>query len=136
MINAINTLIQTRAFHWLRIIQFIIALCIFSFAALMPPQYATSLNQPDWSLHFLGNLLLFMSASVACYGRLKIALLVVLLLPYSVLIELAQHYMPGRFVDARDMLFNFLGLLAGLVIASLLEQLWRRISRSSSSGAV
>lgn len=129
MINAINRLIQTRTFHWLRIVQFIIALSIFSYAALMPAKYATSLNQPDWSLHFLGNLLLFMSASVACYGRLKIALLVVLLLPYSLLIELAQHYMPGRFVDTRDMLFNFLGLLAGLVIVSLLEQLWRRINR-------
>lgn len=131
MINAINRLIRTRFFQWVRIVQFVAALCIFSYAALMPAQYVGALNQPAWSLHFLGNMLLFLSASVACYGRVKIAALVVLLLPYSILIELAQRFMPGRFFDTQDLLFNFLGLITGFLVASLLELLWHRIDRAN-----
>ncbi len=127
MIKAIDQLLRTRAFQWLRVLQFILALGIFSFAALMPNTYVPG-QHSDTSLHFLGNLLLFLSAAVACYGRIRMTTLLVLLLPYSIAIELAQGLTPSRQVDPKDMLINVIGLLLGCTLVYLVERAWRRLN--------
>lgn len=109
----------------MRAAQFALALGIFTFAALMPPRYAVPLQQPDYVLHFFGNLLLFLSASLATYGRMNMVLLVIFLTCYSVLIELAQRFAPGRHVDVQDILANLAGLCLGLILVNLIAWLWR-----------
>lgn len=130
--DTIQQWLQSRWFFWLRILQFIAAMIIFAVAALMPSGYV-KIQQPDYTMHFIGNVLLFLSASVATYGRLKLGLLIIFLVSYSILIELAQRLAPGRHVDVQDMMFNILGLLAGLVIVWLTEWSWRRLSANLAS---
>lgn len=132
MITRIDQFLRSRPFRWLRIVQFLAAISLFSYAVLMPAEQVRVLDKPDWVMHFLGNLLLFMSASVAFYGRLRIPLLILFLLPYSLLLELAQRYAPGRSVDPRDMVYNLAGLTAGLLIVYFLELGWRKLYQKVS----
>jgi len=94
MIPFIDRFIRSKAFHWLRILQFALAILIFSSVALMPQVYVRDLPSPDYSLHFLGNVLLFLSAWIACKGRMKLGIVIALLIPYSLIIELAQWLAP------------------------------------------
>ncbi len=135
MILRIDQFLRSSTFRWLRILQFLVAIIVFSYAVLMPASQVQSLNKPDWLMHFCGNLLLFMSASVAFYGRLRIPLLIFFLLPYSLLLELAQRYAPGRSVDPRDMLYNLAGLTTGLLIVYIMESGWRRLYRRATANA-
>lgn len=127
MIRTLDQLFQTRTFQWLRILQFVGALCVFSFAALMPSSYV-NVHHSDSSMHFLGNMLLFLSAALACYGRIRLPALLILLLPYSLAIEFAQWLTPSRQVDPRDMFVNVLGLVTGLGVVYGLEWTWRKLS--------
>lgn len=105
-----------------RILQFIVALVIFCYAALSPaPQFVG--NHTDTSMHFVGNVLLFGSAWVALWGRLSIIKLALCLLPFSCAVELAQYFAPGRMVDAKDMLVNVAGLGVGALISAVLQRL-------------
>ena len=115
---------------WVRVIQFFVAIGIFTFAALMPANYVPSGTQ-DHTLHFIGNTLLFLSASVAAFGRMKLGLLILLLIPYSLLIELSQWLTPTRQVDSKDIAANMLGLSCGYLIAHLTEWLWSQVSKIS-----
>lgn len=115
----------------LRVGQFVIAVCVFTYVALMPASAITA-PQSDVTLHFIGNFLLFLSAWLAGYGRFNAWTLLLLLVPYSLLIELAQWLAPSRFVDSRDMLFNMLGLATGLATAVVLDRLLLRLPRVRS----
>lgn len=99
----------------------------------MPPRYAAPLQQPDYVLHFMGNLALFLSASLATYGRMNMALLVVFLTCYSVMVELAQRFAPGRHVDVQDIFANIAGLCVGLIIVHVIAWLWRWLNRTYST---
>lgn len=112
----------------LRMLQFVVALSIFCYAALSPaPQFAG--QHADTSLHFVGNILLFVSAWVALWGRLSVRVLVMLLLPFSCAIELAQYLSPGRMVDIKDMAVNVAGLSVGAVIALVLQRVLGHLLR-------
>lgn len=130
MINILNRLLNARWFFWVRASQFVVALSIFTFAALMPPRYVTVVQQPDYVLHFVGNLLLFLSASVATYGRMNLGLLIAFLTSYSILIEVAQRFAPGRHVALHDIFANLAGLAVGLVMVSLIAWFWRRLTKN------
>lgn len=110
----------------LRVGQFIVALCIFTYAALMPASTLKT-QLADTTLHFGGNVLLFLSAWLAGYGRLKIWQVLAMLVPYSLLVELAQWLAPSRMVDNFDMLINILGLATGLAIAFVADRILRRL---------
>lgn len=112
----------------LRIVQFITALIIFCYAALSPSPHLVG-NHNDTSMHFVGNILLCLSAWVAVWGRVSITHLVLLLLPFSCAIELAQYFSPGRVVDAKDMLINIAGLMVGASIAQGLQMAFSRLLR-------
>lgn len=138
MLKIIDRFLKSRGFFWLRIAQFVLAAGIFTFAALMPGEYVPQIA-PDRTLHFIGNILLFLSASVAFMGRMKLGLLVLMLVPYSLLIEAGQWLSPGRQVDLRDVGANMVGLAAGYVLAHLVEWIWlrlssRRVEHSQKSG--
>ena len=128
MIASIDLFIKSRFFSYLRFLQFFAAIVIFTFAALMPQKYLAGVHATDSSLHFLGNVLLFLSASLALYKKLRFTTLVVLLLPYSVAIELAQWLTPARQVDPKDIFNNIAGLVTGLLIVYCLTNTWIRLS--------
>jgi VanZ family protein len=122
---------HTKIALWLRIIQFLIALMVFTAGALMPSNYITA-STSDHTLHFIGNALLFLSASVAAFGRMKLGMLILLLIPYSLLIELSQWLTPSRQVDSKDMIANMLGLTCGFLMAHAVERGWSRLRRKCS----
>lgn len=115
----------------LRVGQFAVAVCIFTYVALMPASMIRT-EQTDSTLHFAGNLLLFLSAWLACYGRFNIGVLLLALVPYSLTIELAQWLAPTRFVDRHDMLANGLGLATGALIAFVADRILLRFPRVRS----
>jgi VanZ family protein len=117
-----KVLMQHPAFNWIRRGQFFLAIGIFTYFALAPSQQI-QISGGDKNLHFLGNMLLYLSAWVALYGKFRLRLLIGLLIPYSLAIELGQHFSPGRNVDSHDMLANMLGLLSGFFLAFLLQKI-------------
>src|SRR5688572_3718212 len=134
MIKTFDRFLKSRCFFWLRISQFILALCIFTGAALLPGNKLPTISS-DQTLHFLGNAVLFLSVSVAFLGRTKLGILVLLLVPYSLLIEMGQSLSPGRQVDIHDVWANMAGLAVGYVLAHLLEWIWRKISYSRNTSS-
>ena len=132
MIQVIDRFFKSRLFFWVRTIQFIIAIAIFTFAALMPGGYVPQVSS-DHTLHFLGNTLLFLSACVAFFGRMKFGILVLLLIPYSLLIEVSQWLTPSRQVDISDIAANMAGLAVGYLLAFFLERLWRKFTSDSAT---
>ncbi len=124
MITFIDSILQSKLFRILRTAQFIIALAVFTLFALMPSRYVHEIPSSAPTLHFLGNLLIFASAWVAWRHRCRLLLLLIILIPYSILIELAQWLTPSRQVDPMDLIANFCGLFVGFLVAWGLESWW------------
>lgn len=124
MIKRLDALLQSRLFRAVRIGQFLLAVLVFTTFALMPTRYVQEIPSSAPTLHFIGNFLLFCSAWAAWFGRTKLGLLILLLVPYSVAIELAQWLTPNRQVDQYDLFANIAGLGAGYLFALALEGLW------------
>ncbi|MBC6904438.1 VanZ family protein [Saccharophagus sp. K07] len=129
MISFIDRFLKSRLFFCIRIGQFLIALAVFSTFALMPAEYVKGVATSDKSLHFMGNLLLMLSACVALMGRLKLVVLLLLLIPYSIAMEFGQWLSPGRHFDPRDMVANILGLVTGYILVHLVEFIWNRVNQ-------
>lgn len=132
MISVIDQFLQSRFFLWIRFGQFILALGIFAFAALMPPSYIPNVSS-DKTMHLVGNVLLMLSACVALMGRMKLGLLLLMLIPYSLLIETTQWLAPDRQVDLRDVVANMIGLVIGYLLAHVVEFSWNRLNRTMPS---
>lgn len=115
----------------LRVGQFVLAVCIFTYAALMPASVLQT-RGTDTLLHFSGNVLLFLSAWLAGYGRISVWLMFAMLVPYSLLIEMAQLLTPSRVTNGGDMLTNTLGLLTGLIIAYIADRILVRFPKVRS----
>lgn len=128
MILAIDRFLKSRLFLYIRLGQFALALAIFAFAALMPGKYVPGVSS-DKTMHFIGNLLLMLSACVALMGRMKLGVLLLMLMPYSLLIEASQSLTPGRQVDLKDVFANMLGLGVGYVLSHLIEYIWNRVNQ-------
>ena len=73
------------------------------------------------ALHFLGNFLLFLSARTAFLMIKSHWFVVAFALIYGSLMETAQYFLPSRYFDALDLLANWLGVLAGFILAVLIE---------------
>lgn len=128
MIRLIDDLLKSRLFLYIRLGQFILALAIFAFFALMPGKYVPNVSS-DKTMHFLGNMLLMLSACIALMGRMKLGVLLLMLIPYSLLLEAGQWFAPGRQVDLKDVVANMLGLGTGYVLSHLIEYGWNRLNR-------
>lgn len=125
-IEIIERLLHNQLVFRLRVFQFILALAIFTFAALMPSGYVPAVGS-DHSLHFVGNILLFLSASAALLRRAKLGLIALVLAPYSLLIEASQWLTPNRQVDIADAGVNLTGLAVGWLLALLVDWVWQRV---------
>lgn len=131
MISFIDRFLKSRLFLCLRIGQFLLALAVFAFVALVPGDYIKDISTTDKSMHFIGNVLLMLSACVALMGRMKLVVLLLLLTPYSLLIEAGQWLSPGRHVDIKDVGANMAGLIAGYLLAHLIELIWGRLNQQN-----
>ncbi len=132
MIKRVQVLLSSHWFRWLCVSQFFLAIAIFTYLALMPfPQLPA--HTTDKELHFIGNLLLMLSAYVATAGRFKVGLIILVLLPYSAAVEFSQYFTKTRQVDMHDLLANFLGLLSGFVIALIINWVWSKLSKDGST---
>lgn len=128
MISVIDRFLKSRFFLYIRLGQFALALAIFAFAALMPGKYVPAVTT-DKTMHLVGNTLLMLSACVALMGRMKLGILLLMLIPYSLLIEASQWLTPGRQVDIKDVAANMAGLGIGYVLSHLIEFLWNRLNQ-------
>jgi glycopeptide antibiotics resistance protein len=126
MSKYLRQFLASRLFYWIRKLQFGLALFIFAFVALMPGGMVPKVSS-DQSLHFAGNVLLFLSASVALLGSTRLVLLAVFLVPYSMLIEICQWLTPTRTVDPHDALANMAGLFCGYGIVLVGEFCWKKL---------
>lgn len=97
------------------------------------PIHMVQTQHSDKLMHFLGNILLFLSAYVAAGGRIKLWMVVALLIPYTIAIELSQSFTVSRHVDPRDAAANIGGLITGFVIAWSLNKFWLIIKDKNSS---
>lgn len=105
-------------------LQFAAALTIFSYFATTPNLVPT--DSPDVVLHFLGNLLLFLSARIAFLRFKSVWFVVVFALIYGTAMELCQHFVPTRYFQPSDLVANWLGVFAGLLLTLLVEIIFNR----------
>ena len=118
----------------IRRLQFIAAAIIFSTLILTPLTPGSSIMiLPDWAMHFIGNLLLYLSAWVGLTGLIKPHTLLFVLTAYSIAMELAQSVTPNRTTDAVDLVANLIGLLLAYGIALSLDNIFSQDSPMKES---
>lgn len=111
-----------RSLH--RILTGLYILCIATLS-LLPAEEAIALNIWDKAQHYAAYalfMLLVFPAAKTHTARLKLAMGVI---GFSVLIELAQHFSPGRDTSAEDAIANGLGVVSGYLFGWLLLTLYR-----------
>ena len=102
-------------------IQFFIMLVIYTFLGLtrntgeMVPAYN------DLAMHFTGYVVAGISISFA-WPRSAYWQRALFLLGYSIAIEVGQHFLPPRTFSLLDILANFSGIVAGLLLFTLLKK--------------
>lgn len=87
----------------------------------------------DKALHCVGYLLLLLSCNFAHRPNRYLALKVALLMSYSILIEVIQHFIPNRGFSFGDMVANLSGLLIGLTLILVWNSIVRKKHFESSS---
>ena len=108
-----------------RKLQFLLALSIYCFFALVPnPQAYVRIQYSDLFLHGLGNFLLVLSTWLVIAGRNKPWIVIVVAIPFSLLVELAQGFTSQRTVDYRDMIANLVGIFIGYVVSVILQKIY------------
>lgn len=128
MVEAL-TYIHSPIMSKIRQVQFILAVIIFAVLVLIPNPSALGLSQNDILLHFIGNMLLILSAWVACIGRYGPIVPLIFAIPYSVALELSQFLTASRTPQLSDVLANVAGLFAGFVIALAIEKMINKSSK-------
>lgn len=104
----------------LRFLQFWLFLLFCTYLSLTPyPEGALTENFSDKFLHFLGYLLLLISCNIAHRPNRQLPVKILLLLCYSALIEIIQHFIPNRGFSFGDILANLSGLLIGATMLTL-----------------
>ncbi len=86
----------------------------------MPSTYVPT-SMSATKLHILGNFLLILSAWLANGGKVRLWMVLLCVLGYSLLIEYSQHLTISRLADSQDMLANITGLTLGYLVARILE---------------
>ncbi len=125
----LDSLIRNKNITRVRQMQFLLAIVIFSTLALMPNPDKINLGISDFALHFAGNVLLILSAWVACLGRYDAWMPLLFAIPYSILIELSQGLTAYRQPGLYDILANISGLAVGFIICATIERKFRIYNR-------
>ena len=111
-------------------IQFWLFLTFCSYLSLTPAPPNVILSFSDKFLHTVGYMALYLSCSVAYpLASLTIRKLT-LLLGYSIMIEVFQHFIPNRGFSLLDILANASGLVLGLIIVVSLTRRIKVIARN------
>ncbi len=105
----------------IRISQFVAAVVIFFYAALMPADNSPSAVHP-FLLHLLGNALLLGSTWVALAGKHSLTKIFVICAGLSAMAELAQSLTSSRTTDPIDFVANGLGLLLTYYLCWFIEK--------------
>jgi len=101
-------------------LQFWLFLAYCSYLALTPaPNDLLVETFSDKFLHCAGYLLLLISCNLAHRAGRHLLLKVSLLFTFSVLIEIAQHFIPHRGFAISDLIANLSGLLLGVILLLL-----------------
>ena len=117
-----------------RKLQFLVALSIYCFFALVPnPQAYVKIHYSDLFLHALGNLLLVLSTWLVIAGRNRPWIVLVVAVPFSLAVELAQGFTTQRTVDHRDMIANLVGIVIGFVVSLFLQKMYNAFLREQPS---
>jgi len=83
----------------------------------------------DKILHAVGYFLLFISCNLAYSPYRKLSGKILLLLCYSIIIEIIQHFIPNRQFSGLDILANLTGLTWGLLVTVYLKTKVAKIAR-------
>lgn len=102
----------------LRITLILIVLGI-AYLSLTPSETITIGN--DKISHFIAYGTLMFNAGLLTYAnRKKFTIAIILCFAYGVLIEVGQHYVPGRFMSSFDVIANASGVVLGSLMTFLL----------------
>lgn len=115
-----DQLMTNKFFTWVRQGQFLLAIIIYTSLLLMPdPQLAKKTMLSDIVLHAIGNAILMLSVWVASGGRYKAMGPLFFVIPFSLIIELAQGLTANRTPEMVDVAANFGGAAIGFVLCIL-----------------
>lgn len=95
---------------------FFIILALSAYLSLTPVQHPVITTLWDKLNHFLGYFLLYATLDLGFATAEKLAAKVLLVLGYSLLLEIIQHFVPNRDFSLLDMLANGLGILLYLAL--------------------
>ena len=110
-------------------IQFWLFLIFCSYLSLTPAPPNAMLSFSDKFLHTAGYMALYISCSVAYPLATLTIRKLSLLLGYSIMIEVFQHFIPNRGFSVLDILANASGLVLGLIIVFSLTRRSNVIAR-------
>lgn len=102
------------------LIQFFLVLVIFAYLGLTPAPEQSVPMFNDKLMHCTGYFFGGLSISFA-FPRWKFMTRAMVLVSYSIGIEIAQHFMPPRTFDPFDMIANTIGVLFGLAVIAMLS---------------
>lgn len=97
-------------------LQFWAAFLLYTALGLMSRPDEVIDTSHDKILHFVGYILLYLSAKCAYSKRPGHGVILIALFAYSLCIEIGQHFVPPRTFDIFDLLANGSGLLVGLAL--------------------
>ena len=113
--------IEMSAWRILCLIQFITLLIIFSYLGLTPSPEQSAPMFNDKLMHFSGYFVAAFSITFA-FPRTAFHFNTFFLISFSIGIEIAQHFMPPRTFDVFDICANSSGVVAGLIVTTLLTR--------------
>ena len=105
----------------LRTLQFLVAIAIYTGLLLAPDSQLGGGETKNFVLHALGNFLLMLSTWVASGGRFKAMGPTIFVVPFSLLVEMAQGLTDNRTPELIDILANFTGVAIGFVACLILN---------------
>ena len=104
-----------------RILQFWILILLTIYLSLTSGPPAVIASFSDKIMHGAGYLLLILSCDLAYNPSRWLFTKITLLLVFSIIIEIAQHFIPQREFSVPDILANLTGLIWGLLIIIYLK---------------
>ena len=117
--NRYDQLMANALLTKLRVFQFLIAIAIYIGLLLAPDPQLGGNDTKNFFLHALGNFLLMMSTWVASGDRFKAMGPALFVIPFSLLVELAQGLTSNRTPEIIDVGANLVGVIAGYIVCVL-----------------
>lgn len=132
--NRYDQLMGNTLLTRLRVSQFIVAIVIYMSLLLMPNPQLGGDEMKNIVLHAIGNMLLMLSTWVASGGRMKAIGPLIFVIPFSLLVEMAQGLTSNRTPEMIDVVANFGGVMIGFVICDLLNsQIVERLKKGQAT---